>query len=221
SRLTRRLEHDLQIAQSVEAEVDSMADASVFTITATPKPGHTLAEVEQAIDAELSAIGRHGPTKAEVAAAETALIAKTVGSLDDVGGFGGFADQLNFFNHYLGSPDRLADDLRLTAAVTPERVRRFVADPLNPTHRVVIEVTPGPKPKVDDPAAPEEGDTGAGGNGKSSGGTAAARPPSAEPWRNTVPTPGPTPDTTPPAVQRFTLGNGLAVWLVESHRLPM
>jgi zinc protease len=212
SRLTRRLEHDLQIAQSVETENSSMADASVFSITATPKPGHTLAEVEQAIDAELAALGRDGPTKAEVQAAETALNAKTVASLDDVGGFGGFADQLNFYNHYLGSPDRLADDLRLTAAVTPERVRRFVADRLAPAHRVVIEVTPGPKPKVDDPPAPDEGDAGS---------APPAPPPSAEPWRNTVPTPGPPPVTTPPAVSRFTLGNGLAVWLVESHRLPM
>ena len=212
SRLTRRLVHDSRIAQSVETSVDSMADASVFTITATPKPGHTLAEIEGAVDAELADLGRRGPTRAEVRAAATALIAHTVDGLDDVGGFGGFADTLNFYNHYLGSPDKLTDDLRGTAAVTPERVRRFVARQLDPRHRVVVEVTPGPKPRVDDPPAPESPpDTGG----------AKAAPASAEPWRNTVPAPGPAPAATPPPVQRFTLGNGLAVWLVESHRLPM
>ncbi|HEV7536163.1 MAG TPA: pitrilysin family protein, partial [Acidimicrobiia bacterium] len=66
SRLTRRLVHDLQIAQSVDTDVDSMADASVFTVTATPKPGHTLAEVEGAIDAVLADLAAHGPTTAEV-----------------------------------------------------------------------------------------------------------------------------------------------------------
>ncbi|HTC82509.1 MAG TPA: pitrilysin family protein, partial [Acidimicrobiia bacterium] len=94
SRLTRRLEHDLQIAQSVTADVESMSDASVFTITATAKPGHTLPELERAIDAELADLARHGPTPAEVEAAATALIAHSVADLDDLGGFGGLADQL-------------------------------------------------------------------------------------------------------------------------------
>jgi zinc protease len=220
-RLSRRLVHDLRIAQSVTADVDSMSDASVFTITATAKPGHTLAELEHAIDAELAGLARRGPTRADVDAAETAIIARTVADLDDLGGFGGLADQLNFYNHYLGDPDRIGDDLRRTAAVTPERLRRFVARRLDPGRRVVIEVVPGPKMPVDDPPAPSEagGDYGDGnGNGT---GNAAAPPPSAEPWRNTVPAPGPAPTTPLPAVQRFTLANGLAVWLVESHRLPV
>jgi zinc protease len=214
SRLNRRLVHDLQIAQSVSTDVDSMADASVFSITATAKPGHGLPELEQAIDAELADLARRGPTKAEVQAAETAIVARTVDGLDDLGNFGGLADQLNFYNHYLGSPDRIVDQLRRTAAVTPERVRRFAARQLDPHRRVVVEVTPGPKTPVDDPPAPAEAPT--------AGNAAAGSPtPSAEPWRNTVPSPGPAPATTLPAVQRFTLGNGLPVWLVESHRLPM
>src|SRR5207244_3221891 len=61
SRLTRRLVHDLRIAQSVTADVESMSDASVFTITATAKPGHTLPELARAIDAELADLARHGP----------------------------------------------------------------------------------------------------------------------------------------------------------------
>src|SRR5437763_4568668 len=130
SRLTRRLVHDLQIAQSVDTDGDSMADASVFTITATPKPGHTLAELERVVHAEQADLARHGPTRAEVRAAQTAIIARTVDGLDDLGDFGGLADQLNFYNHYLGSPDKLTDDLRQIAAVTPGRVRHFVAGQL-------------------------------------------------------------------------------------------
>src|SRR5205807_8766493 len=136
----------------------------------------------------------------------------SVADLDDLGNFGGLADQLNFYNHYLGDPDHIGDDLRRTAAVTPDRVRRFVAGQLDPGRRVVVEVAPGPKMAVDDPPAPAGDDT---------SGDTAGPPASAEPWRNTVPAPGPEPTTTLPAVQRFTLANGMAVWLVESHRLPV
>ena len=295
SRLARRLEHDLRIAQSVSTDVSSMANGSVFTVTATAKPGHTLAELEAAIDAELADLARRGPTRAEVAAARTAVIARTVRGVDNLGGFGGLADQLNFFNHYRGDPDGLNDDLRRTAAVTAERVRRFAARHLDPGRRVVIEVTPGPKTPVDDPPAPgepesgpaepdttdaappgpdttdttpepdttdttpepdaaastpEPGTTDAQSKPGTTGTTDAAppapgttdttaaepdsadtdgragqpggspAPASAEPWRNAVPQPGPPPVTPTPPVRRFTLDNGLAVWLVESHRLP-
>ncbi|MDQ1517262.1 MAG: zinc protease, partial [Actinomycetota bacterium] len=211
SRLTRRLVHDLRIAQSVDVDLESLTDGSVFTVTATAKPGHTVAELETAIDSELDALTRRPPIPAEVAAAETAIIARSVASLDDLGNFGGLADQLNYYNHYLGDPDRLADDLRRTAAVTPERVRRFAADQLDRDRRVVVEVVPGAKPAVDDPPAPPE----------SPAPDDRSKPPSAEPWRDTVPAAGPAPATPVPPVQRFTLGNGLPVWLVESHRLPM
>jgi zinc protease len=216
SRLSRRLVHDLRIAQSVSTDIASMGNASVFTVTATAKPGHTLVELEAAIDAELADLARRGPTPAEVNAAKTAIIARTVRGLDNLGDFSGLADQLNFFNHYLGSPDGLNEDLRRTAAVTPDQVRRFTARHLDPGRRVVVEVTPGQKMLVDDPPAPAEpaATDGAGTQPE------ATPPASAEPWRNTVPEPGPMPAAPAPPVQRFTLANGMAVWLVESHRLP-
>ena len=216
SRLSRRLVHDLRIAQSVSTDVSSMTGGSVFTVTATAKPGHTLAELEAAIDEELGDLARHAPTPAEVNAAKTAIISKKVRGLDNLGDFGGLADQLNFFNHYQGDPDGIGRDLRRTAAVTPARVRRFAAQHLDPGRRVVVEVTPGPKTPVDDPPAPAES-----GPTDDAGAQPEAPPPaSAEPWRDTVPEAGPMPATPAPPVRRFTLANGLGVWLVESHRLP-
>ena len=219
SRLSRRLVHDLRIAQSVSTDVESLSDGSVFTITATAKPGHTPAELEAAIDAEVADLAHRGPALAEVDAAKRAVIARTVKGIDELGNFGGFADQLNYYNHYLGDPDRINDDLHRTAAVTADRVRRFAAHQLDPHHRVVVEVVPGPKTPVDDPPAPESADTGDNNDNGDSGATPEP-PASAEPWRNTVPEPGPAPTTPAPPVQRFTLSNGLAVWLVEAHRLP-
>ncbi|HEX6382457.1 MAG TPA: pitrilysin family protein, partial [Acidimicrobiia bacterium] len=216
SRLSRRLEHHLRIAQSVTTNVDSMANASVFSITATAKPGHTLAELEATIDAELADLARRGPTRAEVEAAKTAVIARSVRGLDNLGGFGGFADQLNFFNHYQGSPDGIEEDLHRTAAVTAERVRRFADRYLDPGRRVVIEVTPGARTPVDDPPSPPEPET----SDDPDVAGAEEPPPSTEAWRAAVPPAGPVPAAPAPPVQQFTLDNGLAVWLVESHRLP-
>ncbi|MEW6476056.1 MAG: pitrilysin family protein [Actinomycetota bacterium] len=233
SRLSRRLVHDLQIAQSVSTDVETLINGSVFTVTATAKPGHTPAELQSAIDEELADLARHGPTRAEVEAAKTAIIARSVRSLDDLGDFGGLADQLNHYNHYYGDPNFLDDDLRRTAAVTPARVQRFAARHLDPNRRVVVEVVPGPKMPVDDPPVPEsdeaategESDDESAGDDAAAGGEAddgaASRPESAEPWRNTPPTPGPPPNPPVPPVRRFTLSNGLPVWLVESHRLPV
>ncbi len=218
SRLTRRLVHDLQIAQSVEADLSSLANGSTFTVTATAKPGHSLAELEAAIDDELDDLARRGPARTEVEAAKTAIIADQIRSLDDLGGFDGFADQLNYYNHYLGDPDRIDDDLRSLAAVTPERVRRFTDEHLDPDRRVVIEVAPGPKMPVDDPPEPEQ-PAAEEPAGEPAGGSAGAA--AAEAWRDAVPAPGPAPTTPAPRVEQFTLENGLPVWLVESERLPV
>ena len=39
--------------------------------------------------------------------------------------------------------------------------------------------------------------------------------------RSVAPTPGPVPALTPPAVQKRTLSNGLPVWIVEMHKVPV
>lgn len=41
------------------------------------------------------------------------------------------------------------------------------------------------------------------------------------PDRSTAPRPGPPPAVTPPAIQKHTLSNGLPVWIVELHEVPV
>ena len=41
------------------------------------------------------------------------------------------------------------------------------------------------------------------------------------PDRTTPPAPGPTPTLSLPAPQKFTLANGLRVWLLEQHDVPL
>ena len=54
SRLYKRLVYDLQIAQSVQAYQGSLALASTFVIEATPRPGHTVEELQTIIDEEIA-----------------------------------------------------------------------------------------------------------------------------------------------------------------------
>jgi zinc protease len=62
--------------------------------------------------------------------------------LQSVGGFGGKADTLQSYNHYRGDPGFLVRDLERYDAVTPERVRDFARDLLQPGARVVLHAVP-------------------------------------------------------------------------------
>ncbi|HTF46252.1 MAG TPA: pitrilysin family protein [Pseudonocardia sp.] len=207
SRLYETLVHRTGIAQGVSASQRSLSYGSMFTISATAKPGHTADELEAAIQRELDALAADGPTPAELKAVTNGLRAGAVFGLESPAGV---ADLLNQYNHYLGDPGYLNRDLRRYAAIDTQAVKRFVTEQLPSDRRVVVRTVPGVKVLPPDPPAPP----------------AAAEPeveraPSAEPWRNTAPELGPTPAMSLPSAQRFELDNGLPVYLVESHGLPL
>src|SRR5687767_15957518 len=55
SRLYKKLVYEKQIAQDVTAQQYSLMLGSVFQIQATARPGHTVEELEKALEEELSA----------------------------------------------------------------------------------------------------------------------------------------------------------------------
>src|SRR6266566_688789 len=66
SRLYKRLVYDMQIAQSVQAAQNSQALSSFFMIEATPRPGHTIEELQNVIDEEIAKLQRETPSAHEV-----------------------------------------------------------------------------------------------------------------------------------------------------------
>ena len=66
SRLFKRLVYDMQIAQDVSASQQSQALSSSFQIVATPRPGHTIAELQKVIDEEIQKLQREAPTAHEL-----------------------------------------------------------------------------------------------------------------------------------------------------------
>jgi zinc protease len=209
SRLYKDLVYDKKIAQDVSAQQYALTLGSVFVVQATAKPGVTVAQLEQAIDAQLARLRSEGPTQEELDRARNTVETQIVRGLESLGGFGGVADRLNQYNHYLGNPDYLAQDIGRYRAATPAVLRDVAARTLTNTARVVVEGVPGAKLLHDVPRQP----------------VAAARhaalPADAAPWRKAQPGPGPASSLTLPVPQRFALSNGLTVLLLEQHKLPV
>jgi len=208
SRLFRDLVHDLQIAQSVTADNRSLSHGSVFQITATAKPGHTVEELETAIRRALDRMAEEGPGEKELAAAKLSTLAVIVKSLEPSEGV---ADRLNAYNHFVGDPGYLAEDLKRFQDVDEDHVRDFVREALAAERGVVVAVNPGPKPLPDDPPAPPpvpRSDEVPGAE-------------SAQPWRHEVPGPVQAPRSELPVPRTFELENGLTVYLVGRPELPL
>lgn len=193
SRLYKSLVYEKRIAQDIFSMQSSREMSGTFAITATAAPGHDLAELEAAIDAELSELLAKGVTKDEVDLARTRLRAATVRELQQVGGFGGKADRLNRYNVMVGDPGFLKADLARYDAADVASVNAWLRRFIDLDRRAVLWVVPQ--------------------------GKLAAEP--AEVDRSRLPAGAVAAAYTPPVVQEATLPNGLKLYLVEKRELPL
>jgi zinc protease len=212
SRLYKSLVYEKQIAQDVSASQYSLMLGSVFQVMATARPGHTAEELENAIDEELARFRESGPDQAEVDRARNTIETRIIQGLESLGGFGGVADLLNSYNHYLGDPGYLSRDLQRYRDTTPASVRAFAQQQLTPASRVIVHGVPGkqdlgppiPTPKV--AQAPP--------------GTGAESLNPDEPWRKETPKAAEAKPLRLPEPTSFQLANGLTVLVNERPGLP-
>jgi len=193
SRLFKTLVYELQIAQDVRVGQASRELSGTFDITATAAPGHTLAELEAVIDAELAKVLEKGVTKKEVELARTAFEAGFIRRLQRVGGFGGKADQLNRYNTFTGDPGYLEADLARYYEASAKSIQEYARLYLTPSRRAVLHIVPQGSLAATDVVvdrAVMPGSTGA-------------------------------VSFAPPSIQTATLSNGLELYLVEKHDLPL
>lgn len=192
SRLYKTLVYDRQIAQDILIGQESMGIASDFYIIATARPGRTLEEIEQAIDEEIRKILAEGVTPGEFARAKTQYEASYVRGLEPVGDFYGRADRLNAYNTQLGDPNKFQWDLDRYNTSTVEKMMEAARTTLDLNRRAILYIVP-------------RGDLTA---------TAAAD-------KGTLPSPAAEPAFTPPTPQKEILANGLTLYVVEDHTLPL
>ncbi len=152
SRLYRRLVYELQIASDVVAFQDGSRLDGKFELWTTARPGHALPELQRVVDEEVRKLAETGPTAREVARAQNTFEAQFLSRMERVGSFGGKADQLNFYNYFVGTPDYFQRDLDRYLKVTPADVQRIARAYLVGAHRVVISVVPQGKPELAVPA---------------------------------------------------------------------
>jgi len=142
SRLYKRLVYEMQIAQSVEAYQASRALSSYFLIEATPRPGHTIEELQKVIEEEIATLQREGPTAHEVQRAINQTESTFFSRMERVGGYRGKAEQLNAYYTFTGDPDWFNEDLSRYRAISPSDVRAAASAFLPPDRRVELTVVP-------------------------------------------------------------------------------
>ena len=193
SRLYQALVYEQEIAQDVRTYQGSREMGSSFHVTVTARAGHTLAEVEQAVDTELKKILEEGVSSEELVQVKVNWEADFVRSLERVGGFGGKADTLNSYNVYLGEPDMFQWDLERYAQVDPEDIQHYAREYLDLNKRVIVRFLP----QGDLVSEKDELD------------------------RSQEPSPLPEPKFIPPVIQETTLSNGAKLYVIEDHKLPL
>ena len=142
SRLEKRLVTDLRLAQSVRVTQESLQQQSIFEIRITARPGVSTEKLLSEVDLALEEIAQKGVSPLEVTRARNRIEITSLSGLQSIGGLNGKLDTLQTYNHYLGSPGHLADDLKRYAAVTPEDVQGFVTNWLQKDRRVVMHAIP-------------------------------------------------------------------------------
>jgi len=212
-RLYKKLVYEKQMAKDASVLNYSRILGSLFQITVTAQPGRSVTEIEAAIDEELARFRADGPTPDEVERARNQIETRIVQGLETLGGFGGIADRLNQYEHYLGNPGFLAQDIQRYRDVSPASVRKFAQAYLKSSARVVVHGIPGEQKLPPEVPAPKAE--------KAAAGTGAESINAHQPWREQMPKPGPPRALQLGVPQTFKLSNGLTVILSERKGLPV
>jgi zinc protease len=139
SRLYKRLVYDLQVAQEVSAGQDSGALGSNFSIVVTPRPGHTVEEMQTLVDQEIEKLKAEPPSQREVERSINGIEASFLSGLEDLQSK---ADSLNAYYRATGQPDYFAQDLARYKALTPADVQAAARQYLPSDARVELIVSP-------------------------------------------------------------------------------
>ena len=153
ARLTKALVYDSQVASQVFAFQNSNEDVGQFQLVVVPRPGHSLTEIEDAVDQVIKKFIAEGPTADELQRAKAGL---ELGFLRGLESNLGKANQLLDGAVFHGDPAFFSTDYQKTLAVTAADVKRVAAQYLA-GNRIVLSVVP--KGKKDEASKATESET--------------------------------------------------------------
>lgn len=192
SRLQKALIYDRKLCTEVSASYETAEIASTFILDATLRPGASMPEVERIVSAEIASLAQTGPTAAELQRARTRLATGVTSKLQSIGA-SGVPMFLNYYNVYYGDPGKLSWDLERTLAASPQSVRAAVGKWLATPKRLVLRFRPVTSAQAEQP----------------------------EPDRSKPPALGEDVPFRVPSVATSKLANGLELFVVERHELPL
>lgn len=192
SRLHKRLVYERRIARDVSVYHYGQEIAGEFFIQVTANGMGERDEIEAIVSEEIERLRQDAPSEREVERAKNRIESQHIRQLERVGGFGGRADQLNYYNTYQGDPAGINTDLERYLAVTPDDVRQAARAALGDS-RARLWVLPEDALS----AATTTLD------------------------RAKMPKPSQPARFSPPAPQRATLSNGMQVLALEKAGLPL
>ena len=138
ARLTKALVYDLQSAANVGAFNRGAENSGAFGLSITPRPGHSLAEVESTADSIIAHLKQEGPTAEELAKTAAGV---EFGFVSQLQSNLGKADILNDGLVFHGDAGRFKRDYVKFKTVTAADVKR-VANKYLGAGRVVLSVVP-------------------------------------------------------------------------------
>jgi predicted Zn-dependent peptidase len=213
SRLDNVLVRDEQLAVSVSSGNSTFQRVGLLSVEATAKQGVDLAALEARMDAVVARLLADGPTEDEVRRAVTSRLARTIRSLEQVGGFRGKAQTLAEGRVLAGDPAFYAREFEALARLTPADVKAALGRWMTrPAMTVVLE--PGERDATYEEAASVKAD----------GASASERDRAAETITVSEVRPAPPIDTIAeldfPTIERATLKNGMKVSYARRTTVP-
>lgn len=139
SRLYKSLVYEKQIAQDVSMGNESNKLDGMIILAATAKPGQHPSALVAEIDAAIAKIAAEGITERELTQVKNGVRA---GMLDATSSVLGKADQLNYYNYFVGKPDYLAEDLARYEKLTAADVQRVAKEYVQGKPKLILTVVP-------------------------------------------------------------------------------
>ena len=154
SRLYKRLVYEDRIAKDVAAFQASAELGSRYVVYATVAPGHTVEEVQAALQEELNQLKKGGVTDDELARAKNAWQKSFFQRMEAVSGRGGM---LHMYNHYVDEPDFAQGDLGRYQAVTRDSLNKWTNAVFDDAQRLEVIVRPAEETGATDGAGSKGG----------------------------------------------------------------
>ena len=150
SRFYQHLVKEKQLASNVSVFTDARIGTSQMYLSATPRPGVSLAELEKGVDDEIAAVVKDGITADELAKAKTQLLRRFIDRRRTVLGT---AQLIGEYAVKFDDPELINTILDKESAVTLDQANRAAKTYLLRDQRTVVTTMPGQSPKAT-PEAP-------------------------------------------------------------------